>query len=84
MINESEFRKLKLHNSTITPGPSCSKLKMSLVNHLLKFISSDMQICWNFLLKNIRILYIESAKTVNEMTHNKLVKLMMLWTTGPR
>ena len=24
------------------------------------------------------------AKTVNEMTHNELVKLTMLWTTGPR
>ena len=34
--------------------------------------------------KNIRILYIESAKTVNEMTLNELVKLTMLWTTGPR
>ena len=28
--------------------------------------------------KNIRILYIESAKTVNEMILNELVKLMML------
>ena len=78
--------------------PSCSKLTTSLVNDSLKFISSDMQICWNFLLKkcesakathilsakNIRILYIESAKTVNERTLNKLVKLTMLWTTGPR
>ena len=68
-------------------GPSCSKLTMSLVNESLKFTSSDTQICWNFLLKksakNIRILYIESAKTVNEMTLNKLVKLTMLWTTGP-
>ena len=36
-----------------------------------------------FSAKNIRILYIESAKTPNEMTHNKLVKLTMLWTTGP-
>ena len=35
-----------------------------------------------FSAKNIRILYIESAKTVNEMTLNKLVKLTMLWTTG--
>ena len=25
----------------------------------------------------------ESAKTVNEMTLNELVKLTMLWTTGP-
>ena len=27
------------------PGPSCSKLTMSLVNDSLKFTSSDMQIC---------------------------------------
>ena len=33
------------------PGPSCSKLTTSLVNDSLKFTSSDMQICWNFLLK---------------------------------
>ena len=37
-----------------------------------------------FSAKNIRILCIESAKTVNEMTLNKLVKLTMLWTTGYR
>ena len=36
-----------------------------------------------FSAKNI-ILCIESAKTVNEMTLNKLVKLTTLWTTGPR
>ena len=36
-----------------------------------------------FSAKNIRILCIESAKTVNEMTLNELVKLTMLWTTGP-
>ena len=76
-------------------GPSCSKLKMSLVNDSLKFTLSDTQICWNFLLKkcalathifsakNIRIMFIESAKTVKEMTLNELVKLTMLWTTGP-
>ena len=29
----------------LKPGPSCSKLTVSLVNDLLKFISSDMQIC---------------------------------------
>ena len=34
--------------------------------------------------KNIRILYIESAKTVNEITLNELVKLTTPWTTGPR
>ena len=37
-----------------------------------------------FSAKNIRILCIESAKTVNEMTVNELVKLTTLWTTGPR
>ena len=36
-----------------------------------------------FSAKIIRILYIESAKTVNEMTLNELVKLTTLWTTGP-
>ena len=29
-------------------------------------------------------MYIESAKIVNEMTLNELVKLTTLWTTGPR
>ena len=84
-----------LHSKT--SGPSCSKLTTSLVNDSLKFTSSDTQIFWNFLLKNVssfcsakathifsaknfRKLYIESAKTVNEMT----LKLTMLWTTGPR
>ena len=37
-----------------------------------------------FSAKNIRILCIESAKTVNEMTLNDVVKLTTLWTTGPR
>ena len=36
-----------------------------------------------FSAKNISILYIESAKTINEMTLNELVKLTTLWTTGP-
>ena len=36
-----------------------------------------------FSAKNIRILCIESAKTVNEMTLNELIKLTTLWTTGP-
>ena len=78
---KNDFRKKKY------PGPGCSKLTTSLVNDSLKFTSSDMQIRWNFLLKNvssfcsakathifsaknIRILYIVSAKTVNEMTLN--------------
>ena len=37
-----------------------------------------------FLAKHIRILSIESAKSVNEITLNELVKLTTLWTTGPR
>ena len=68
------------------PGPSCSKLTTSLVNDSLKLTSSVTQISWNFLhifsAKNIRILYIEFAKVVNEMTLNELVKLTTLWTTG--
>ena len=36
-----------------------------------------------FSAKNIRILYTESAKTVNKITLNELVKLTTLWTTGP-
>ena len=36
-----------------------------------------------FSAKNIRILCIESAKTVNEMTLNELVKLTTLRTIGP-
>ena len=52
---------------------------------MLKFFAEKM---WVALLtffqqKNIRILYTESAKTVNEMTLNELVKLTTLWTTGP-
>ena len=37
-----------------------------------------------FSAKNIRILYIESAKTVNKMTLNELVKLKMLWKRGKK
>ena len=36
-----------------------------------------------FSAKNIIILYIESVKTVTEMTLNELVKLTTLWTTWP-
>ena len=55
-------------------------------NFLLKNVSSfcSAKATHIFSAKNIRILYIESAKTVNEMTLNKLVKLTTLWTTGPR
>ena len=57
---------------------------------MLKFFAEKMWVAFAmqklltfFQQKNIRILYIESAKTVNEMTLNKLVKLTTLWTTGP-
>ena len=47
---------------------------------MLKFFAEKCSFCCA---KNIRILYIESAKTVNKMTLNELVKLTTLWTTGP-
>ena len=48
-----------------------------------KNVSSFCSSTHIFSAKYIRILYIESVKTVNEMTLNGLVKLTMLWTTGP-
>ena len=83
-------------------GPSCSKLKMSLVydslivsadsihNILIFFAEKNVSsfcCCAKathiFSAKKIRILCIESAETINEMTLNDLVKLMTLRTTGP-
>ena len=54
-------------------------------NFLLKNVSSfcNAKATHIFSAKNIRILCIESAKTVNEMTLKELVKLTTLWTTGP-
>ena len=58
---------------------------------MLKFFAVKMWVAFAvqklltfFQQKNIRILCIESAKTVNEMALNELVKLTMLWTTGSR
>ena len=53
--------------------------------NMLIFFAEKMWVAFavHFLAKNIRILCIESAKTVNEMTLNELVKLTTLWTTGP-
>ena len=64
---------------------------MLLVNDSLKFTSSDTQICWNFLLKKLLPFFQQKnqnivywiRKTVNEMTLNGLVKVTMLWPTGP-
>ena len=57
---------------------------------MLKFFAEKLWVAFAvqklltfFQQKNIRILCIESAKTVNEMTLNELVKLTTLWTTGP-
>ena len=57
---------------------------------MLKFFAEKMWVAFAvqklltfFQQKNIRILYIESAKAVNKMTLNELVKLTTLWTTGP-
>ena len=67
------------------PGPSCSKLMMSLVNDSLKFTNmlkffaeKNVSSFSIFSAKNIRILCNESAKTVNEMALNELVKLTAL------
>ena len=56
---------------------------------MLKFFAEKMWVAFAvqklliFSAKNYKILYIESAKTVKEMTLNELIKLTMLWTTGP-
>ena len=51
---------------------------------MLKFFAEKMRVATHiFSAKNIRILCIESARTVNEMTLNELVKLTTLRTTGP-
>ena len=58
---------------------------------MLKFFAEKMWVAFAvrakathiFSAKNIRILYIVSAKTVNEMTLNELVKLTTLCTNGP-
>ena len=59
--------------------------KQTCWNFLLKNVSSfcRAKATHIFSAKNISILYIESAKTFNEMPLNELVKLMTLWTTGP-
>ena len=71
-------------------GPSCSKLTMLLVKIYIEWYANILnlfavqKLLTFFSAKSIRILYNKSAKTVNEMTLNKLVKLTTLWTTGSR
>ena len=50
---------------------------------MLKVFAEKMWVAFAVSAKNIKMLYIESTKTVNEMTLNELVKLTTLWTTGP-
>ena len=67
---------------------------MSLVNRVIRKYAEIF--CWKMWVafavqklltfcqqKTMRISCTESAKTVNEMTLNELVKLTTLWTTGP-
>ena len=80
--------------------PRCSKLTTSLVNVSLKFQTLISQISWYFLLKKCvkllqkllsffrqKISLYFAYKVVKHLTSwplNELVKLTMLWTTGPR
>ena len=88
------------------PGPSCSKLTMSLVTVSLKlwslnmtctliFFAEKMWVAFTFAIcicksyshfssKNTCELDIVLTRKVNILTTNELVKLTMLWTTGPR
>ena len=84
-----------------SPGPSCSKLTMSLVNGIVKTLIINYGIYANifaeknvsrfcicksyshFFSKNTCELNILLTRTVNILTTNELVKLTMLWTTGP-
>ena len=77
-------------------GPVCSKLTTSLVNKMLKFQTfSNMPIffCWKnvrsfctsliFPTKNISVFGFKAVKHLMSWPLNELIKLTMLWTTGP-
>ena len=57
---------------------------------MLKFFAEKMWVAFavqkllTFFQQKILEYCMESAKTVNEMTLNELVKLMTLWTAGTR
>ena len=78
-VNQKGSRSIILVNSILLseckPGPSCSKLTMSLVNDSLKFQMAISQIHCYFLLKNVRILciakdsHIFSTKNNNVFAH---------------
>ena len=87
---------ISLGGSRSTPGPGCSKLTMPLVNEALTF-QTFSQICQYFLLKKcekLKASLIFSTKNFSVFGYKliihltswplkKLVKLTMLWTTGP-
>ena len=62
--------------SVINPtnsGASCSKLTMSLVNHLLKFQTAILQIhCYFLLKKNVRILCIAKDSHILSTKNNSV------------
>ena len=80
---------------TIWSGYSGSKLTMSLVNVLFKIWSLFIVLTLIFLPKNVKCkatpifskniceLDILLTRTVNILTTNEHVKLMMFWTSGP-
>ena len=87
----------KLNSCCSWPGPSCSKLTMSLVHVLLNVWSLNMAYTLEliaekknvssssyFFSKNTCELDIVLTRTFNILTTNELVKLTMLWTTRPR
>ena len=49
-----------------------------------RWVAFAVQKLLTFFQQKYQNTYIESAKTVNEMTLNEFVKLTTLWTTGPR
>ena len=81
----------------IFSGPSCSKIKISLVNVSFKLRSLNMayilifllkqcnlhKLLTNFYSKNTCELEIVLTRTVNILTIKELVKVTTLWTIGP-
>ena len=101
LLKVLSFRSSSLWDRTLQiPGPSCSKLTMSLVNVLFKLWSLNtaytLIFCWknvntfcigktysHFFSKNTCEFDIVLTKTSNILTTTELIKLTMLWTTGP-
>ena len=87
-----EYRGWVKYFNPFIPGPGCSKLTTSLVNETLKFQTLISEICQYFLskkckmyfsTKNISVFGYKVVKYLRSWPLNELVKLTMLWTTGP-